>query len=507
MVFRASIILPYQHIEERLPLFYACLTNLTNLFGQSAEICIHEVGETRKLFLPEKYKYLFTRYSGVFHRAWVLNRCVKKLSTTNKLILMDSDLIVTQQWVDEVMSTNKQSIAWNKLHLLNTGGTNIYLKTKYIDRSKIKRSKIPSMGSAAGAAMLVPRKLFFDIGGIPEDFYGSWGGEDNAFWAKMVHLGHKIGKFNSEIFHLDHQPTTPRVKKVLKKVTPMLLWKKDQWREYINTVGNTWGEVDPKTYNSPDVKTITTSSNTQLTLAMLSWLRYNKLINTLKSLHSTLTIPINICLMVQGSEKLSTAQRREIRTLSNKFESNDVFFTEGNIGTGPARFKLIQRALNRYYTPYFNFADDDTTYTHGSVESAIEYLNNDFSCGVVGIRYKDKGYVLDSKMKPYSLRPIQLTKPIEEVDCTGSASAIIRREIFEYCKVDQFYKIGYWDLDFFLQVRHIGWKIVNLKSFDNMKAINNWGGSKEYRKARTNKEGILIGRKHFKQTWNLINTV
>ena len=507
MVCKVSIILPYQHLDERYGIFYAFLSNLTSLVGNRAEICIHEVGPKRHLYLPEKFKYLYTRYSGIFHRAWVLNRCVKKLSTGSMLVLMDTDLIMNEDWVNEILHCTTQSIAWNKLHLLSTKATQKYIDSKYIDHSEIKQTKSPSMGSAAGAAMIVPRKLFYDLSGIPEDFLGSWGGEDNAFWAKLTHLGHKISIFKSEIYHLDHPPSTPRVTSIQRKVIPMLQWKKVQWIEYIKLVGNIWGNLNPETYSSPDISTVTQSANIPLTLAMLSWLRYDKLINTLESLHKTLTIPINLCIMVQGDENLTTQQRREVRFLANKFEGSDVFFTKDNIGTGPARIKLIERALNKFNTPYINFADDDTTYTSGSVESAIELLNSDYSIGVVGIRYKDKGYVLDSQFKPFDLKPIELTQSIEEVDCTGSASAIIRREVFDLCKIDPFYIIGYWDLDFFLQARHIGWRIVNYQSGDSIGAINNWGGSPEYRKARTNKEKILLGRKHFKSIWMLRNTI
>ena len=507
MVCKASIILPFQWSAEREALFYACLSNLVRLLGNDVEICVHEVGPERHLDLPSKYKYLYTRYKGVFHRAWALNRGVRKLATSNKLVIMDSDLIVSYSWIKEMLDCKTQSIAWGKLSLLNKEGTKIYLGSIYIDRLKIKQTKSPSMGSAAGGAMIVPKKLFYNIGGIPEDFMGSWGGEDNAFWAKLIQTGHKIGRFKSEIFHLDHSKSTPRVSNIQKKVVPMLQWKKVQWRKYIDLVGNSWGNTSPETYKTPNVEIVSKESGIKLTIAMLSWLRYDKLISTLNSLYNTLTIPINLVLMVQGSELLLTSQRRTIRSLANKFAGNDLFFTKGNIGTGPARSILVKRALNRFHTPYINLGDDDTTYTKGSVESAIETLENDRSIGVVSIRYKDKIYVLDSQHNPYDLLPTVVRSDKDEVDCTGSASAFIRREVFDLCEIDSFYIIGYWDLDLFLQIRSIGWKIVNCETFEGMKAINNWGGSIEYRKARTNKVNILKGRAHFKSVWGLRKTI
>lgn len=507
MVCRASIILTYQHSREREPLFYACLANLIKLLGNNVEICVHEVGPDRYLDLPQKIKYLYTYYTGIYHRAWALNRCVKKLATCEYLVLMDSDLIVSPRWCEEVLTFDSQAIAWQRLHLLNEEGTKTYLGMSYIDRSKIKQIKHPSMGSAAGGALFISKKLFYDVCGIPEDFMGSWGGEDNAMWAKLVHTGHKIGKFTSDIYHLHHSPSTPRVTDIQRKVIPMLLWKKKQWNNYIQQVGASWGLSNPESFNSPDISTVTRSSDIKLTIAMLSWLRYDKLINTLDSLYNTLTIPINICLMVQGEEKLTTQQRKYIRSLVNKFEGNDLFFTKGNIGTGPARSILVNRALNKFNTPYINLGDDDTTYTPNAVENAIELLDNDRSIGVCSIRYKEKIYVLDSQHNPYDLLPTTVKSTKNDVDCTGSASAFIRREVFNLCKIDTFYIIGYWDLDLFLQVRSLGWRIVNYAKDKNMRAINNWGGNKEYRKARTNREQILIGRKHFKTIWNLRKTI
>jgi GT2 family glycosyltransferase len=502
-----SIVLTYQHTEERLKLFYACLTSVLEHIAGRAEICVHEVGTKRHLRLPARVKYKFTKYSGVYHRAWALNRCVKTLSKGDMLILMDSDLIVTQEWAEEILSTTTQSIAWGKLSILSESGTTTYLNTSYIDRSKIERIKSPSMGSAAGGAMIVPRALFYSVKGIPEDFMGSWGGEDNAFWAKLTHLGNKIGKFTSEIFHLHHSNSTPRVHHIQRKVVPMLLWNSKQWNKHIELIHDSWGLEVPGDYTSPSISFVSSFSAPRITFAMLSWLRYDKLLNTLEKLYDTLTIPANIVLMVQGAEKLEPEQRRAIRVLAGRFEGKDVFFTNGNIGTGPARRELVRRATNRYYTPYINLADDDTTYTPGSVEAALDLLDEDQSLGVVGIRYKPRMYMLNSQLDPTHLSAIDGKKPIEYVDCTGSASAFIRREVFDTCKIDPFYKIGNWDLDLFLQVRSVGWRMVNYKAFPQMHAINDYGGEWEYRKVRLNRVGINKSSKYFKKKWGLAKAV
>lgn len=498
-----SIIIPYQHSEERLPLLYACLECLVSLSNNTFEICIHEVGSTRKLELTDKYKYLFTKYTGVFHRAWAINRGVKELSTGDMLVLMDADLIVTKSWIREILSCTKLSIAWGKLSFINKKGTDKYTKLKYIDKDLIEKTKSPSMGSAAGAAIIVPKDLFYQVKGIPEDFIGSWGGEDNAFWAKLKSFDNKIGRFKSEIFHLDHIPSTLRVAKIQRKVFPMFYWTKAQWEEYINMLDNSWGLSNPSINDTPSINYISSVKSPKLTFAMLSWLRYDKLINTLISLKETLTISANMVIMVQGSERLDKTQRRTIRDLADKFASSDVYFTLGNIGTGPARENLVNRALKRFHSPYINLADDDTTYTESSIESAISLLDQDMSIGVVGIRYKSSIYRLNSHLDPTTFHVVKAEKPIEYVDSTGSASAIIRRDVFNLCKIDPTYIIGEWDIDLFIQARSVGWKIVNYQDSPKMKVINDFGGCPEYNRTRVDRSGINNSVRYFKNKWGL----
>jgi len=498
-----SIIIPYQHSAERLPLLYACLESLLKHSNNQFEICIHEVGEKQHLSLSDKYKYLFTKYSGVFHRAWAINRCAKEISTGDMLVLMDGDLIIDSSWVKSVISCNKVSIGWDRLHLLNRKGTKKYLRSKYIHKELIEKTKSPSMGSAAGAAMIIPRKIFFELKGIPEDFIGSWGGEDNAFWSRLVTFGYKVNILNASIYHLHHSPSTPRVKAIQRKVFPMMYWNRLQWLEYNRVIDNHWGVKNPESWIIPSIDYISSMEGPRLTLAMLSWLRYEKLINTLISHLETITIPMNLTLMVQGSENLDGRQKEKIKSLASNFASYDVFFTRGNIGTGPARRGLLKRTLNRFRTSYINLSDDDTTYTDGSVESAVEFLDNNLDIGVAGIRYKSKIYKLNSVFKPTTFNVVDAQFPIEYVDSVGSASAIIRRDVFDLCKIDPTYIIGEWDIDLFMQARAVGWKLVNLQLFDKMAAVNNWGGSKEYKAARLNREEIKKSVKYFKQKWGL----
>lgn len=502
-VSKCSVILAYQHLPERLSLFKACLNSLLRASKGRVEICVHEVGSSKVLGPNKGYKYLFTEHKGIFHRAWALNRGAVKLATGNMLLLMDADLIVNSAWISEILGCNKLAYAWGKLHYLSKKGTKNFLKEGITDKSLVKKTKVPSMGCAAGAAILIPRDLFSSVEGIPEDFAGSWGGEDNTFLAKLITMGHRAVRFKSELFHLYHEPTTPRVSKIQRKAAPMIKWNKAQWNRHTKAVKGSWGKESSDSYKMPSVEYIAAKDGPRLTFAMLSWLRYDKLLNTLKVLKETLTIPANMVVMVQGSERLDAAKRKAIRRAANKFVCGDVFFSEGNIGTGPARKALLERTLNRFHSPYINLADDDTTYTEGSIEAVLKLLDEDQSLGMAGIRYKERVYRLDSTIKPTMLTPKVAKVPVEYVDSTGSASAFIRREVFNHCSIDPTYKIGQWDLDLCLQIRSVGWRIANYRAFKNMKAINDWGGCREYKKARLNMKKIRRSVTHMKSKWKL----
>src|SRR5574343_555665 len=89
-----SILIPYQHSSEREPLLQQTISRLFEVSGGSLEICVHEVGSSPNLSLPSRCKYAFTKYSGVFHRAWAINRGVQLLCSNEMLVLMDGDLLV-----------------------------------------------------------------------------------------------------------------------------------------------------------------------------------------------------------------------------------------------------------------------------------------------------------------------------------------------------------------------------------------------------------------------------
>ena len=110
-----SVIIPYMHTKERYPLLMACLSSIKS----DVEICLVEIGKERNIFIPNDIKYMFIKYDGVMHRAWALNIGAKHLSTGNRLILLDADVIIPSNFFEIMKRINFPAVAWNRMYYLN----------------------------------------------------------------------------------------------------------------------------------------------------------------------------------------------------------------------------------------------------------------------------------------------------------------------------------------------------------------------------------------------------
>jgi predicted glycosyltransferase involved in capsule biosynthesis len=194
-----SIILPFFYYDEhRYNLFRKTFEHLP-LNDERFEICVHEMGKEPFLdeFFTKNNKYLFSKFEGIFDRAWSLNVPAKHLATRNMLCLMDTDLLVSEDWKEEIVKCKTWSAGFGELRYLSSRATDIFLKTDkvveeyqyFVDGGQKARSIIvPKGAKGAGGITLFPRKLFIELKGIPEEFKGTWGGEDTAFFHKVKTL-------------------------------------------------------------------------------------------------------------------------------------------------------------------------------------------------------------------------------------------------------------------------------------------------------------------------------
>ncbi len=191
-----SIIIPFMYLGDRWELFKAsieCLYDHTKMYS-NIEIIVHETAPTR--FLTDEFvskyniKYIYSKWVNHFHRGWSLNVAAKQKASGNIFVFFDADLLITKQWVTELLNCNTTDIkiGWGKMHNLNKNSTDHYIKTGQILRG-FDRTRKPSSHGAGGGINIIPKDIFYEVKGWPEEFT-SYGGEDNAFNFKLHALGY-----------------------------------------------------------------------------------------------------------------------------------------------------------------------------------------------------------------------------------------------------------------------------------------------------------------------------
>lgn len=250
-----SIIIPYSHHPSRYSLLLKTLDSLPDpARDNNIEICIVETGpEQFILDLPSEYKYLFvkTPENEPFHRAWALNIGVRILSRGEKIVLADADILYNNKWMEEVKDCNHPAAAWGKLLCLTEGNTRTYLETGILGRN-FEKVKTPSLRGAAGGATIIPREVFYKIGGVPEDFKGTRGGPDNALMAKLAKYGYPFDWIDATLIHMWHPTTVPINREIKAKIHEMLGWDGKMWESHIREIGNNWGKVNTIAENEYD---------------------------------------------------------------------------------------------------------------------------------------------------------------------------------------------------------------------------------------------------------------
>jgi GT2 family glycosyltransferase len=237
-----------------------------------------------------------------------------------------------------------------------------------------------------------------------------------------------------------------------------------------------------------------------ITVAIVSWLLEERLIKTLKSIPKTTSLPLNLCLNVQGDEQVTSETRKRIVEAASGFVEKDIYFSTGNGGIAPPRATNLKRAAK---TPYVFMSDNDMDYAPGTLDAELHFLqvNQDFS--MVDIMHNQLVYHRRVEGTNVSCISIESVKePYIEVDLIGGTSQLIRQEVALIPDIiDTRYFIGSWDFDFSMNVRKAGWKIATLTD-RNLRALNDRNmRSSKYVKTKTNNETIQRGRRLFESKW------
>lgn len=238
----------------------------------------------------------------------------------------------------------------------------------------------------------------------------------------------------------------------------------------------------------------------QITVAIVSWLLEERLIKTLKSIPNTTSLPLNLCLLVQGEEQVKSVTKQEIIDSASGFVEKDIYFCSGNGGIAPPRAANLKRAAK---TPYVFMSDNDMDYRPGTLEAELEFLQTHPDYGMVDIIHNQLVYHRNVKGTRVICTPLdEITEPFATVDLIGGTSQLIRQKIALTPNIiDTRYFIGSWDFDFSMNVRSRGWKIATLTD-KNLIALNDRSmRTNKYAAHKTNKEIIEVGRRLFESKW------
>ncbi len=191
-----SIIIPFMFNGDRWDIFKAsieCLYKHTQQY-ENIEIVVHETAPNR--FLTQEFidkfqiVYGYSKWDDHFHRGWSLNVAARHLSKGDIFVFFDADLLITKEWVRELLNCNRGDIkiGWGTMKNLTKNATNHYIKTNqiYNDNERIRK---PSSHGAGGGINIISKDIFYKIKGWPEEFT-SYGGEDNVYNFKLHSFGY-----------------------------------------------------------------------------------------------------------------------------------------------------------------------------------------------------------------------------------------------------------------------------------------------------------------------------
>jgi len=246
---KISIIIPFMYNGDRMDLFDACIENLHNLIktDKTIELVIHETGSIQHLTSDwiDKYnvKYAFTKWNDVFHRGWSLNYATKHIATGDLFVFMDADLIVDRTWLESIKTVTGVAIGWSEMVNLNNKGTKKFFDKgiSKITKFDIERIRKPNVYAAAGGINIYPKKVFYDIKGWCEDYYGTYGGEDNSTFLKLQNFNIPVSTIKAKVYHLHHTHNTYKNPRRFEIFNKHKKFTKNKWKKYVKNI-KSWGD-------------------------------------------------------------------------------------------------------------------------------------------------------------------------------------------------------------------------------------------------------------------------
>ena len=252
------------------------------------------------------------------------------------------------------------------------------------------------------------------------------------------------------------------------------------------------------------------SQEPQITVSILSWLLEDRLIKTLKSIPISTSMPLALCLHVQGEEQISREKRKEIYKAASGFVTQDICFTPFNNGVAVPRASLLKRSAK---TPYVFITDNDMDFTEGSIDALYEFLedSNNAQYGSVNLvdntlRWHRRVDTLHNRVTYF---PISLNPPkVIDIDLCGACCTLIRSKIAKVPNIiDTKYYLGTWDIDLCMNIKSLGYKQATLCD-ENYVAFNDVTyRTDKYLSIKGLTPTRLEGIKRFMEKWSIDSEV
>jgi hypothetical protein len=184
---RISVVMAFRGRDEgRLEGLKKCIKGLR---AQTIDCYIILIEQDRTPLHQEELEplvdsYLFTYSNTLFNKSWAFN-CGAIIAPDDLILLHDCDMLAPRNYVREavrVLGTKDLALPWSKILYLTEESSRRYPDGPHKIHSTLTSHQV------VGGSLIVRKDFYLRIGGMDERFEG-WGGEDNAFYAKVCKLG------------------------------------------------------------------------------------------------------------------------------------------------------------------------------------------------------------------------------------------------------------------------------------------------------------------------------
>lgn len=243
--------------------------------------------------------------------------------------------------------------------------------------------------------------------------------------------------------------------------------------------------------------------NECVTVAMINYMREERLIKTLEYLLESSECKLDLVLQCQGLENIDVDTKLRIEDVCKKFNSYELNFTYGNIGTAIPRFNTTTRAFNKN-SNYILILDSDMDIPKWTIERLVGEHKKRSKYGVISC-WCTPSYA-KWEIKNDKLISSNVTKGFHETAILGTGCAMVKRDVLKNCWFNTDLTIGFVDFHWCAEVRNNGW-LLGILAEENHKLNNDKSYNTEvYKKERFPWDEIERSRKIFFEKWGLTIT-